>query len=322
MLLAGCSGDVSAATRTESGSLVAASPSASAPGASSSTAPTPTPESADRAAAAPSSALALLGTLDVKGRAPRTGYDRDLFGQRWADIDRNGCDTRNDMLRRDLTAVELKPGTNGCLVLTGSLADPFSGNTIDFTRGQDTSADVQIDHVVALSDAWQKGAQAWTSERRLAFGNDPLNLLAVDGGLNAQKGNGDAATWLPPNRPFRCAYVARQVAVKAKYGAWVTAAERDAIVRVLTTCPDEPVPASDSLPDATIAEPSPPPAPAPVPVPPPAGSCDPSYPGVCIPAFSAAGGLDCGDVDPRRFEVLAPDPHGFDGDHDGVGCES
>lgn len=273
------------------------------------------------AGAGDATALALLGTLEVKGRAPRTGYDRDLFGPRWADTDRNGCDTRNDTLRRDLTGVVLKPGTNGCVVLSGSFVEPYSGAHVDFVRGQGTSELVHIDHVVALSDAWQKGAQQWTPQRRLAFANDPLNLLAADGALNQQKGDGDAATWLPPNKAFRCAYVARQVAVKAKYGAWVTAAERDAVARVLSACPDEPAPSSDAPVEAPIAAP---PAPAPAPSAPAAASdCDPAYPDVCIPPPSRVGDLDCGDIPHRRFTVLAPDPHRFDGrDGDGIGCES
>src|SRR5665647_3502229 len=78
------------------------------------------------------SALSVLATLAVKGRAPKTGYDRALFGQAWADVDRNGCDTRNDVLRRDLTTYVLKSGTNGCLVLSGALHDPYSGTTIAF----------------------------------------------------------------------------------------------------------------------------------------------------------------------------------------------
>jgi hypothetical protein len=195
------------------------------------------------AAEAPSgSALTLLDTLEVKGRAPRTGYSREQFGPTWADVDGNGCDTRNDVLARDLDVASVRAGTEGCIVLTGTLDDPYSGRRIDFQRGEDTSAEVQIDHVVALSDAWQKGAQQLSPAELLEFANDPLNLLAVDGDLNQQKGDGDAATWLPPDRSFRCAFVARQVAVKAEHRLWVTAAERDAIARVLANCPDEPVP--------------------------------------------------------------------------------
>ena len=188
------------------------------------------------------SALAALRTLPVRGRAPKTGYDRVLFGQSWADVDRNGCDTRNDVLRRDLTAYHLRAGTRGCLVLSGTLGDPYTATTIAFLRGQSTSAKVQIDHVVALSDAWQKGAQQWSTPRRTIFANDSLNLLAVDGLTNQRKSDGDAATWLPPNKRYRCSYAARQVAVKAKYGLWVTSAERDAFARILATCPSQALP--------------------------------------------------------------------------------
>lgn len=190
----------------------------------------------------PATAVATVLTLDVKGRAPKTGYDREEFGPAWADVDHNGCDTSNDILARDLTDETFKPGTHDCVVLTGTLADPYSGRTIAFQRGQDTSSAVQIDHLVALSDAWQKGAQQWDDATRQAFANDPLNLLAADGPLNSQKGAGDTATWLPPSTAFRCTYVARQVAVKHTYGLWVTQAERDAMLTVLSTCPQEPLP--------------------------------------------------------------------------------
>ncbi|WP_456824129.1 HNH endonuclease family protein [Cellulomonas sp. P5_E12] len=174
---------------------------------------------------------AALAQLEVRGRAPTTGYTRERFGQAWADVDRNGCDTRNDVLRRDLVA----PVTEGCVVLSGTLDDPYTGVPIAFARGP-SSADVQIDHVVALSDAWQTGAQSWTPAQRQAFANDPANLLAVDGPANQDKGAGDAATWLPPNRGYRCVYALRQVRVKASYGLWVTAAERDALDRELGRC--------------------------------------------------------------------------------------
>ncbi len=176
-----------------------------------------------------------LDGLAVKGRAPRTGYDRDEFGPAWADVDRNGCDTRNDVLARDLTDLTFEDGTHDCVVLTGTLEDPYTDATIDFVRGPD-SARVQIDHVVALSDAWQKGAQQWDAETRRQFANDPANLLAVDGPANNAKGDGDAATWLPPSTGYRCAYAVRQVRVKAAYGLWVTQAERDALDRQLDGC--------------------------------------------------------------------------------------
>lgn len=192
-------------------------------------------------------AATALASLPVKGRAPKTGYDRDQFGQSWRDVDRNGCDQRNDVLARDLVDETFKPGTRDCVVLTGTLADPYTGTTIAFRRGQDTSSAVQIDHVVALSNAWQTGAQQLDEGTREMLANDPLNLLATDGPTNAAKGDGDAATWLPPARGFRCDYVARQVAVKARYGLWVTAAERDAIARILQECPAEPLPTDTTL---------------------------------------------------------------------------
>jgi len=185
--------------------------------------------------------LAKLDTVAIKGRAPKTGYDRDLFGERWTDdvtveYGRNGCDTRNDILRRDLVDVVSKPGSNGCAVLSGVLNDPYTGTTVEFLRGPGTSAEVQIDHVVALSDAWQKGAQQWDEFTRRNFGNDPLNLQTTIGWVNQEKGDGDAATWLPPNVSYRCAYVTRIVDIKAAYGLWVTPAEHDAIARVLSGC--------------------------------------------------------------------------------------
>ena len=130
----------------------------------------------------------------------------------------------------------VKPGTKGCVVATGSLADAYSGQVVDFVRGEATSPLVQIDHVVALSDAWQKGARQLDFARRTDFANDPRNLQAVGGAVNKAKGDGDAATWLPPDTAYRCTYVARQVEVKAAYGLWVTPAERAAILEVLDGC--------------------------------------------------------------------------------------
>ncbi len=176
-------------------------------------------------------ALSELSTLEVKGRAPKTGYARAQFGDGWNTI--NGCSTRESILQRDLKATIIN---DQCRVTQGVLADPYTGKEIQFMRGATTSDAVQIDHVVALSNAWQTGAQALAYERREAFANDPLNLLAVDGPANQQKGDGDAATWLPANKPFRCQYVQRQVSVKSQYDLWITPAERDAIVRVLAGC--------------------------------------------------------------------------------------
>ncbi|MGW0185821.1 HNH endonuclease family protein [Streptomyces sp. NPDC003362] len=183
-------------------------------------------------------ALAAVESLPVKGRAPRTGYDRDRFGSPWADTDSNDCDTRDDILQRDLADVRFREGH--CEVASGTLdPDPYTGKDVTFVRGR---SQVDIDHVVALSDAWQKGAGTWDPSKRIAFANDPLNLLAVHAGTNRAKGDGDTATWLPPNKAYRCTYVAAQVAVKKKYGLWVTSAERAAMRRVLSRCPDQELP--------------------------------------------------------------------------------
>ena len=195
----------------------------------------------DEATNASSPALAALATIPIKGRAPKTGYDRDLFASEW---DYSfGCDMRNKILRRDFIQFEFRSDST-CVIATGVLLDPYTGQTINFVRGVGTSNEVQIDHVVAVSDAWQKGAQQLSSDQRYAFYNDPLNLLAVSGSANAQKSDSDAASWLPANKGFRCAFVARQIAVKLSYNLWVTQAEHDSISRVLQTCPGQTLPAS------------------------------------------------------------------------------
>ena len=180
-----------------------------------------------------------LAALPTKGRAPKTGYKRSQFGDGWAKA--GGCDTRNVILRRDLTNAVL--GDDNCKVQAGALSDPYTGQRIAFKRGANSSGAVQIDHVVAQSNAWQTGAQQLSSEQRISLANDPLELLAVDGPANQQKGDGDAATWLPSNKPFRCQYIARQIAVKKKYSLWVTPPERTAMERILASCPEQRLPA-------------------------------------------------------------------------------
>ena len=182
-------------------------------------------------------AATVLEGLEVKGRAPKTGYSREQFGGDWEKV--SGCDTRNIILARDL---ENEVVNERCQVIQGLLNDPYTGRTIQFLRGTDTSDDVQIDHVVALSDAWQKGAQQLSFEARVELANDPLELLAVSGPANQQKSDGDAATWLPQHKAFRCQYVARQIAVKKKYSLWVTAAEKEAMKHVLSGCPGQQLP--------------------------------------------------------------------------------
>ncbi|MFM9429987.1 HNH endonuclease family protein [Arthrobacter sp. MP_2.3] len=183
-------------------------------------------------------AEAVLDTLAVQGRAALDNYDRSAFGQAWLDADRNGCDTRNDILRRDLAGPRFTKESR-CQVASGAFREPYTGRETIFRRGAASSKDVQIDHVVALGDAWQKGAQRLTAEQREHLANDPLNLLAVDGPTNQDKSASDAATWLPPNKAFRCHYVARQISVKAAYLLWVTPAEKDAMKRILDSCPGQ-----------------------------------------------------------------------------------
>jgi hypothetical protein len=233
-------------------------------------------------------ALVALAQLAVDDHPSMAGYLRDAFGYRAYDTDRNGCDTRNDILRRDLTAVVIKDGTNGCVVLSGTLADPYSGTSIGFVRGTATSNDVQIDHVVALGDAWQSGASTWTDDTRHRLGNDPLNLLAVSGPLNTQKGDKAANEWLPPNTAFRCAYVARQIGVKLTYALAVTTGERAAMAAVLSSCPGQALPDGSALP-AAVAKPTP--TRAPVATQAPAPVVQPPAPVVQPPAQPGAGVL-------------------------------
>ena len=226
-----------AATATATATTTASPPGDVTPSAT----PSPAPPGAGAQTPAEATgrlATQVLETLAVKGRAPRTGYARtEKFGTAWDDGSGRSCDTRQRILARDLVDVVYRGGS--CTVASGVLHDPYTGRTIDFVRGQKTSTAVQIDHVVALSDAWQKGAQQWDQATRVAFANDPGNLLAVDGPTNEKKGDGDAATWLPPDKSYRCAYVARQIGVKARYGVWVTKAEKEAMTRVLATCPGQ-----------------------------------------------------------------------------------
>ena len=181
-----------------------------------------------------------LSTLKVKGRAPKTGYAREKFSSGWANISTcssgGAVDARNYILIRDLSKKTFRSGP-GCVVASGVLRDSYTGKTIRFVKGIVTSMAVQIDHIVAVSDAWQKGAQKLSPSKRFAFYNDPDNLVAVDGPTNQSKGDSDAASWLPPQKAMRCAYVSQQILVKAKYQLWVTKAEHDAMARVLDGCP-------------------------------------------------------------------------------------
>lgn len=184
-------------------------------------------------------ATVALSKIKIKGRAPKTGYSRSEFGSGWAT--KNGCDTRNIILNRDLkgSVVDKK-----CKVTSGKLNDPYTGKVINFDIKNQKGDKVQIDHVVALSDAWQKGAQLLSYQERVNLANDPVELLAVDGPANQQKSDGDAATWLPSNKSFRCQYVARQIAIKEKYSLWMTEPEYQAIKNILNKCPNQLLPSA------------------------------------------------------------------------------
>ena len=180
-------------------------------------------------------AAEVLEKLEVKGRAPKTGYSREEFYNGWPSID--GCSLRQRIIRREFG--DSAKIVDGCNVVSGEYDEPYTGEHLVFTAREEISKGIQIDHVVALSDAWQKGAQNISKEERYALATDALNLLAVDAATNKKKSDGDAATWLPPNKRFRCQYVARQVSVKYKYKLWVTEAEKTAILRVLQSCPQQ-----------------------------------------------------------------------------------
>jgi len=265
---------------------------------------------------AATAALGMLAFLPVAAPASSAGYSRDQFGQAWSDDvavagGHNGCDTRNDILRRDLTAPQIKAGTQGCVVLSGTLSDPYTGLTVQFTRGQTTSEAVQIDHLVALSDAWQTGAQQLTASQRQDFANDPLNLQAVTGTVNAAKGDSDAADWLPPNPGYRCEYVDRQIQVKTRYTLWVTPAERDAITSVLIGCGAAPDPTPPGAGPLTTVLPETPSQTAGTDAVAPTASS--TYYKSCAEARAAgAAPLYVGQPGYRA---------GLDGDHDGVACE-
>ncbi|MBV7281845.1 DUF1524 domain-containing protein [Corynebacterium sp. TAE3-ERU30] len=320
LVLGGCATDTEVehhSTPATSSSSTTESSTESAPATTDSTAESTTAGELPAAAVA---AAALLDELEVKGRAPTTGYSREEFGQRWSDdvtveYGHNGCDTRNDILRRDLVEITLKPNTRDCVVLRGQLLDPYTGEWMDFERGE-RSAEIQIDHVVALSNAWQTGAQQLSPEVRRNFANDPRNLLAVSGWQNQQKGAGDAATWLPKNSSFRCSYVRSQIEVKHAYALWVTPPEKAAMERILQQCPagDAPPTSTEPAQPATPPAQDTPPAPAPDPTQVPAA-----------PAGAAEYVRNCAEARARGIAPLLRGQPGYrpglDGDNDGIACE-
>jgi hypothetical protein len=315
--VAACNAAGSGAVGTASGSGAAGTasltPSHSRTPAAVKTSTAPKPTSSAAAAVVPGSASSTLGHLKVTGRSPLTGYSRAAFGATWYDANGNGCDTRDDVLRRDLTGLR----SSGCTVLSGTIHDPYTGVTIRFRRGGPYVDELDIDHVVALGDAWQTGAASWPFAKRVAFANDPTNLLAVDPSANRQKGDGDAASWLPPSKAYRCAYVARQVAVKAGYGLRVTPAEKAGIVRVLATCPGQRLPGK--VHPTVVGHPTR------------ASTPSPSRSSSAPPAGGGSAGLDprfstCKEAKAHGYGpyVRGTDPEYYwyrDADSDGVDCE-
>lgn len=185
----------------------------------------------------------LAGVAEVPARIRGHDYRRAAFGESWTDDNsapggHNGCDTRNDILDRDLvdkTYVSISRCANA--VATGTLHDPYTSETINLVRGNQTGAAVQIDHLVPLAYAWDQGARNWTDEMRVRFANDPANLLAVDGPVNKDKGDGEPAVWMPPNRAFWCQYAVQFAAVMRGYGLPLDAPSAPVLREAVATCP-------------------------------------------------------------------------------------
>ncbi|MBI2776725.1 MAG: HNH endonuclease [Chloroflexi bacterium] len=255
---------------------------------------------------------ALLADLRVAPER-RDGYQRSLF-EYWIDADGDGCNTRAEVLIAE--AASAPTVGEGCAITGGAWVSAYDGLRIS------ASGDLDIDHVVPLAEAWDSGAYAWTASRRRDFANDlgvPYALIAVSASSNRSKGDKDPADWLPPLASDDCPYIGAWIAVKVRWDLSVDERELNALGRLVSGCPS----ASEIVPIVGPGGAVVPPPPAPSPLPGTTGgstACDPAYPTVCI--APAPPDLDCGDIPFRRFVVLAPDPHRFDGDNDGVGCES
>lgn len=215
--------------REEPTAGTAMAPAVTAPATEPSTPAAESPEVAERS-------RVLLEALPIGNGSAVAPYDRDAFGQQWADTDRNGCDTRNDILRRDLIDVVVKPGTHGCVAYSGAFVDPYSGRTMHFERGAGNAGELHIDHIVSLSNAWHRGAAAWSAEQRLEFANDPSNLVVTFGDINMGKGAGDAGSWLPVDSGMHCGFAVNVIEVKDTYGLAVSTEERAGLNEALGTC--------------------------------------------------------------------------------------
>jgi hypothetical protein len=181
-------------------------------------------------------AVALIKKVATKGRGPKTGYSRDEFGSAWTDsapggipYSHNGCDSRNDLIKRDGTDLHFRGGSK-CVVSSMKLDDPYTGKVINWTKTHATT--VQIDHVMPLSYDWQMGAAHWSKGKREDIANDPLNLIPVDGPSNGSKSDSGPASWLPPNHQIRCSYAVRFAQVSQKYDLPVTTADKDMMLKL------------------------------------------------------------------------------------------
>jgi hypothetical protein len=244
----------------------------------------------------------------------RAGYERSLFVH-WIDADGDGCDTRHEVLIAE-AIVAPTVGTR-CSLSGGRWFSAYDG--LNFSD----PADLQIDHVVALAEAWDSGASAWTAARREAFANDlgePWELIAVSAASNQAKSDSDPADWLPPASADECPFLSAWIATKVRWNLALDQRERDALATEIADCPGAEMPYEPASAGGQTGGGNPTPGPTSGGGPASGGACDPAYPTVCI--APPPPDLDCADVPYRNFRVLPPDPHRFDGDHDGIGCET
>ncbi|MCB0932771.1 MAG: HNH endonuclease [Mycobacterium sp.] len=199
--------------------------------------------SSSRAPAVRPGSDVLAGTVVVDARVRGSDYRRDAFGRAWDDDNdapggRNGCDTRDEILARDLSDTTYV-STKRCprAVRSGTLRDPYTNATVAFLRGDRVGAAVQIDHIVPLAFAWDMGARDWAPELRKRFANDPANLIAVAGSANQDKGDLPPGEWMPPNRAFWCQYSTQFIEVVRGYQLAVDAASAGRLRDAIRTCP-------------------------------------------------------------------------------------